>query len=75
MENYTYELDFGNFKAENSPFIGIKQQSEISIFTHIHPDYASKSVINIVDNHNYVHISDSKVIVNSLPLTSYFDGL
>ena len=67
-------MNFGNFKVENSPFIGIKQKSEISIFTHIHPDYASKSVINIVDNHNYVYISDIKVNVNSLPWMLYFDG-
>ena len=65
--NYTYELDFGNFKDKNSPFTGLKQQSEISNFTYIHLDYASKSVVNIVYYHNYVQISDSKVIMNILP--------
>ena len=74
MGNYTYELDFGNFKAENSPFIGIEQQYEISNFTYIKHDSASQNVVNIADNQNYVYISDSKVIVNSLPWTLYFNG-
>ena len=71
MGNYTYELNFGNFKAENSPF---KQQSEISNVTYIHPNSAPHNVVNIVDNQHYVYISDSKVVVNSLPWTLYFDG-
>ena len=50
MGNFTYEVDFGNFKAENSPFIGIKKQYRISNFTYIQLDCASKSVVNIVDN-------------------------
>ena len=67
MRNYTYELDFGNFKAKYSPFTSIKHKSETSNFTYIHLDSASKSVVNIVYYHNYVQISDSKVIMNILP--------
>ena len=74
MGNYTYELDFGNFKVENSPFTDIKQQYGISNFTCIQPDFPSKSVVNIVDNQNYVYISDSKVVMNILSWTLYFDG-
>ena len=50
MGNYTYELNFGNFKAENSPFIGIKQQSEISNFTYIHPNSALQNSVNNIEN-------------------------
>ena len=41
MGSYTYELNFGSFKAENSPFTGIKQQYEISNATYIQHDSAS----------------------------------
>ena len=74
MGNYAYEPKFGNFKVENSPFIGIKQQSEILNFTYIHPNSASQNSVNSVENHNFVYISDSKVVVNNLPWTLYFDG-
>ena len=67
MRNYTYELNFGNFKAGNSPFIGIKQQYEISNFSYIQFNSTSQNVVNIVNNLNYVYISNSKVVVNSLP--------
>ena len=34
----------------------------------------SKNDVNIVNDQTYVHIMDSKVIVDSLPWTLYFDG-
>ena len=74
MGNYTYKLNFANFKAENSPFTGIKQQSEISNLTYIQPNSASQNSINSIENHNFVYISDIKVVVNNLPWTLYFDG-
>ena len=74
MRNYNYELNFGNFKDENSPFTCIKQQSEISNFTYIQPNSTSHNSINNIENHNYVCISDSKVIANHLPCMLYFDG-
>ena len=46
--NCTYEMNFGNFKDENSPFTGIKQQYEISNFTYIQPNSASQNFVNSV---------------------------
>ena len=74
MGNYTYEIDFGNFKAESSLFANIQQHYEISNFTYIRPVYVSKSDANIVNDQHYVDITDSRVNVNSLPWKLYFDG-
>ena len=35
MGNYTYEIDFGNFKVESSSFVGIQQHYEIFNLTYI----------------------------------------
>ena len=72
--NYTYENDFGNFNVESSSFVGIQQHSEFFNLTYIKPASMSKNDVNIVNYQSYVHIIDSKVIVNSLPWTLYFDG-
>ena len=74
MGNYTYEIDFGNFKAKSSSFAGVQQHYEIFNLTYIEPGSVSKNDVNIVNYQSYVHIIDSKVIVNSLPWTLYFDG-
>ena len=41
---------------------------------HIQPDYLSKNVVNNIDNHDHVHIIESKVIVDNSTWTLYFDG-
>ena len=74
MGNYTYGLNFGNFKAENYPFTGINQQFEILNFTYIQPSSVSQNSANSVENPNFVYISDSKVVVNNLPWIHFFDG-
>ena len=73
MGNYTYEVDFSNFKTEISSFVDTKQHYEISNFTYIQIGFVYNDDVNIVNNHQFVHIIDSKVIVNILPWTLNFD--
>ena len=41
---------------------------------HIHPDSLTKNVVDKVDNHDHVHIIESKVIADNSTWTLYFDG-
>ena len=72
--NYMYEIGFGNFKYENSSFSDNKQQSKILNVTTVQHDSSFKDIVNNVDNYDYVHIVESKVVADSSTWILYFDG-
>ena len=74
MGNYMYELEFHNFKSENSVFSDNKQQSKILDVTTISHESSFKEIVNYVHSHNIVNIIKIKVVVNSSTWTLYFDG-
>ena len=68
MGNYMYELGFWNYISENSSFFDNKQQSEILNVTFVQHDSSFKDIVNNVDDHDYVHIVESKVVSDSSTL-------